>query len=442
MEFKRSAESLERARKVIPGGISSNVRANWEPFPLFYERGQESHVWDVDGNEYIDYVLGRGPLFLGHSPTPVLEAVKAQLDRGLMYAGQSELEILAAEKIVELVPCAEQVRFGSSGSESVHAALRLARAVTGRKKFLRFEGHYHGWFDNVAWNFAPPLETAGPRERPNVMPSTIGLLPEEAAGLAVLPWNDLALVEQLFNEQSDQIAAVITEPIMCNWGAIQPQPGFLKGLRELCDKHEVILIFDEVITGFRVALGGAQAYYSVTPDLATFAKAMAGGIVVSALAGKEKYLRLYGELKAVHAGTYNANPPAMAGTLAALTLLSEDGGALLNKAHKTGRALMAGIAEIAAKSSLPVTIRGVPPTFHVSFLPESAEEVVDYRTAQQTDAAMTRQFWVELQSRGVRVTPEGLWFVSTAHTDKDVEQTLNAVKDALSALSESESRSS
>ena len=338
------------------------------------------------------------------------------------------------KKFVNWFPVRKQVRFGSSGSESVHAALRLARSATGRKKILRFEGHYHGWFDNIAWNFAPPLDEAGPRERPNLLPTTKGQLLEESAGLVVLPWNDLALVEQLFADEGSDIAGVITEPIMCNWGAIMPRPGFLEGLRKVCDHYGSVLIFDEVITGFREALGGAQEHFSVTPDLATFAKAMGGSVCVSAVAGKEKFMHLFGELKTVHAGTYNANPVSMAGAMAALDALSENDGALLKSTFEIGGSLMAGIKEIAEKSSFSIAVRGLPPTFHVSFLPEGAEEVVDYRTATQTDTNLTRQLWIELQERGVRVTPDGLWFVSTAHTAQDVEQTLAAVADALAAM--------
>lgn len=434
MKTERSNELLQRARRVIPGGISSNVRANWEPFPLFYIRGEGSRVWDADGNESIDYVLGRGPLLLGHSPKAVVEAVKAQLDIGLMYAGQTELEIQVAEKMRELVPCAEMVRFSSSGSEAVHAALRLARAVTGRRKILRFEGHYHGWFDNIAWNFAPPLDQAGPRESPYRIPSSLGQFPEEGTHLFVLPWNDLDLVEKLFAEHGEEIAAVITEPIMCNAGAIEALPGFLSGLRRLCDRYGAFLIFDEVITGFRISLGGAQHYYGVTPDLATFAKALAGGIAVGALAGQAKYMKWFGELKTVHAGTYNANPPAMAGALAALQMLSENNGALLEQAHAAARALMNGLLELAQHTSLPLTFRGVPPVIHVSFVPRGAAPIIDYRSAQQTDRELTRRFWIALQERGVRVIPEGLWLVSTAHSQKDVEQTLSATADALRAL--------
>lgn len=437
MKTDKSQQLLERSRRVIPGGISSNVRANWEPFPLFYERGEGSRVWDADGNEYIDYVLGRGPLLLGHSPRAVIEAVNKQFQKGLMYAGQTELEIQAAEKICELVPGAEMVRFASSGSESVHAALRLARAVTGRKKILRFEGHYHGWFDNIAWNFAPPLDSSNPRESPKLFPSSAGQCPEDGANLLVLPWNDLELVKRLFDQRGNEIAGVITEPIMCNAGAIEPRPDFLAGLRDLCNQHGSLLIFDEVITGFRVALGGAQALYQVTPDLSVFAKAMGGGVCVSALAGKETYMRWFGELKAVHAGTYNANPPVMAGVRVALDYLSCNGGEPLKQAQTIALQLMQRLRDLAPTTSLPFTLRGVPPVFHVSFVPEPSVPVIDYRTAQQADKSLARRFWMALQERGVRVIPEGLWFVSTAHTERDVEETVHAAAGALRAVESS-----
>jgi len=434
MEFKKSAELLERSKKVIPGGITSNVRANWSPHPLFYSHGEGSRVWDVDGNEYIDYVLARGPLLMGHSPHAVLDAAKAQMDIGLMYAGQSELEVEVAERIQKIVPCAERVRFSVSGSEAVHAALRLARSVTGKKKIVRFEGHYHGWFDNIMWNFAPPLDQAGPRESPNLVRATEGQQSEDGANLIVLPWNDLDLVEDLFLTRGDEIAGVITEPIMCNYGAIQPLPGYLEGLRRITQEHGALLIFDEVITGFRVALGGAQELFGVTPDLATFAKAMGAGTLVSAVAGKAKYMDSFGTLETMHAGTYNAAPYCMAAVKTALDLLSENSGALLAKTHSTAYALMQGLEEIAKESSLPMAIRGVPPVFHLSFLPEGSQPVVDYRTVLQSDAPLMRKFWIALQERGIRITPEGLCFVSTAHTEKDVEETLAAVKDALAAV--------
>jgi len=429
ISFDDSRRLYERACRTTAGGIHSNVRANWKPHPMFYVRGEGSHVWDADGNEFIDYVLARGPLLLGHSPKPVLDAVKRQLDVGLMYAGQHKLEIEAAERFCKMVPCAEMVRFSSSGSEAVTAAIRLARAVTGRTKILRFEGHYHGWFDNQFWSFAPPLDQAGPREKPMPIPVTKGQSPADADHLVIRPWNDLALIEGAFKQHPGQIAAIITEPIMCNMGGIMPRKGFLEGLRELCTKNGAMLIFDEVITGFRVSLGGAQQLLNVTPDLATFAKGMSGGFPVSAIAGKREYMRSFGDLSVSHAGTYNSNAPCMAATVAALDMLAADGGAALKHAHEMGEQLMTGIADIGRKAGKNVRIRGTPAAFFVSF--NDKEEIVDYRTSLSRDREAYTRFWLALQDRGVRVIPDGLWFVSTAHTQDDVGCTLAAVGEAM-----------
>ena len=429
MRFDKSKELYDRACQTCPGGIHSNVRANWKPQPMFYDRGHGSHVWDADGNEFIDYVLARGPLLLGHSPAGVLDAVKRQLDRGLMYAGQHLLEIEAAEKFCSMVPCAEMVRFSNSGSEAVQGAMRLARGVTGRRKILRFEGHYHGWFDNEMWSIAPPLDAAGSRESPKPVPSSKGQVPSDGDNLIVRPWNDFKLVEAAFRQHEGEIAAVLTEAIMCNCGGIMPEPGFLEGLRDLCTRHDALLIFDEVITGFRVSLGGAQQHFGVIPDVATFAKGMAGGFPVSAIAGKRDFMQAFGDLSISHAGTYNGNAPCMAATLASLDALSADNGALLQHAHDMGHELMRGIENIARKAGKDVHIRGVPTAFFVSF--NDRERIVDYRTSLSRDREAYTRFWLALQDRGVRTIPDGLWFVSTAHTQDDVDKTLRAVADAM-----------
>jgi glutamate-1-semialdehyde 2,1-aminomutase len=429
MNHDRSKALYERSRRVIPGGVSSNIRSRWKPFPLFYTHGSGSRVWDVDGNEYIDYVLGRGPLVLGHSPAPVVEAVKRQLDRGLMYAGQHELEIEVAETISRLVPCAERVRFSNSGSEAVHMALRLARAATGRVKHLRFEGHYHGWFDSVFYSYAPKLEDAGPRESPRPVPVSKGQPPSDAENVIVLPWNDLALVERTLAARGREIAALITEPVMCNSGGILPKPGYLEGLRELCTRHGIVLIFDEVITGFRLSPGGAQKLFGVTPDLATFAKAVAGGFCVSVLAGKAALMDEIATLSTVHAGTYNSNPPCMAACKAALDALTAGDGAAYRRIQARGEALMKGIRELGLKAGKRVSVRGLPACLHVSF--GEPEEAVDYRTYSRRDAAAQDRFWEGLQDAGVRIVPEGTWFVSAAHTEEDIARTLEAVEAAL-----------
>lgn len=430
--YARSRELSERARKVLPGGISSNIRKNWEPVPLFYARGEGSRVWDADGNEYIDYVLARGPLLLGHSPKRVIEAVKAQIDVGLMYAGQTALELEAAERFCEAVPCADMVRFSNSGSEAVQAAWRLARGATGKQKVVRFEGHYHGWFDSQVWSLAPPLDRAGPREAPVPVSPSAGIPESEAQDLIVLPWNDAELLKATLETRSGEIALVCMEPVLCNNGAIPPRPGYLETVRELCTKHGVLLQFDEVITGFRLSLGGAQGRFGVKPDIATFAKGVAAGFPVSAVAGRRDLMERFGDLSILHAGTYNSNAPCMAAVVAALSELSTGNGALYRHIERLGQRLMEGIREAGRKHGKPVSVRGFPAAFNVSFgVPESISE---YREYARRDTEAMRRFFTLLQDRGVRSTPDQLYFVSAAHTEADIDQTIQAAEESLALL--------
>ena len=434
MNHAKSIEAFERAKALTPGGIHSNIRAVSEPVPLFYERAEGSHLWDIDGNEYVDYVLGQGPMLLGHTPACIIDAVKAQIDRLIVPAGQTELEMRAAQCVCDLVPCAEMVRFNSTGTEAVHAALRLARAATGRKKVLRFEGHYHGWCDTIAWNGFHGADDLGPREAPAMRPSSLGQSPEDGANLFVLPWNDLKLVQDLFDRHGSEIAAVIADPFACATGVIPGEPGFLRGLREVCDAHGALLIFDEVITGFRVSLQGAQGLYGVIPDLTTLAKALGGGMPVSAVTGRAKAMRLFGEGPTVHSGTYNANPPCMAAVVAALEFLRANDGAALGHAQGLGRSLMRGLVESSRQAGLPLTVRGAPTVFSATFLPEGAAPVVDMRSYRQTDFELGRRFWFELQERGIHTTSFGIWFVSTAHTEEDIERSLLVAREVLQLL--------
>ena len=434
MEHEKSRALYERASRIIPGGVNSNVRANAEPHPLFFSHGENGRIWDVDGNEYIDYALGQGPMLLGHTPRPVIEAIHDQAGKGLVFAGQSELEVRAAELLAGLVPCAEMVRFNTTGSEAVHAALRLARAATGCKKVLRFEGHYHGWLDTIAW--CPPHRGAelGPPDAPIMRPSSRGQTMEDAANLLVAPWNDLARVETIFDRQGDDLAAVICDPFACAAGLIPAAPAFLEGLRALCSKHGTVLVFDEVITGFRVHIGGAQALYGVTPDLSVFAKALGGGLAVAAVAGNAELMRLFAEPGMVHAGTYNGNPLAMAGVVAALEMLAADDAALLARASERGKQLWDGLESLAQKFGLHMDLRGVPACFSTSFLPQGAGPVTDFRSARQTDAQSLEKFWRDMHHRGVQFTAFGIWFLSTAHTDMDISETLDAASASLQSL--------
>jgi len=436
MRYDRSGGLLERSQRTIGGGATSDLRAQWGRFQLVYERGEGSHVWDVDGNEYIDYTLGGGPLLLGHRNPRVLQAIRDQMEKGIAFGAQTEVDIRLAEKFCELVPCADFVRFGCSGSEANHAAMRLARAWTGRLKILKFEGHYHGWFDTMAWDSDFIAGNPGPRESPILKPLSPAQVPEGSASLLILPWNDLDLVERLFRKHGHEIAAVITEPVMSQAG-IAPLPGYLEGLRDICDRHGSLLIFDEVVTGFRWSVGGAQEYYGVVPDLASFAKGMGGGVVVSALAGRRRYMDRWTEFMPILAGTFNCNPISMAGALATLEAISEDGARLLKHSHAMTQRLSEGLNSLVEKTALPLSIRSFPCCLQVTFVPHPHQPIVDARSAMQTDFMRTREFCFQMQERGVRIAPTGGWGISTAHTEGDVAETLKAAEDSLRALEES-----
>jgi len=427
--YRRSRELYERACRSLAGGVSSEFRRFSQPLPLFYERAAGARLWDVDGNEYLDFTLSQGPLLLGHSHAEVLRAVAEATERGQLFAGQYQAELELAEAICGLVPCAELVRFSLSGSEAVHAALRLARAYTGRQRWLRFEGHYHGWFDEVAWSIsAPSVEALGPVEAPRPVPWSEGLGP--CPPLVVLPWNNEPLLREAFARWGHELAAVITEPVMCNHGCIEPQPGYLQLLRELCSQYGSLLIFDEVITGFRLGLGGAQAYYGVTPDLAVFGKALASGFPLSVLAGRREVMRLVAEGRVIHAGTMNSGQPGVAAALATLRIMQRE--AIHTQLFERGRRLMQQLQEAAASLALPVRVMGPGPMFHVGFTPLAV--VRDYRDTLHYDRARYAAFVQAMQERGIRLIGRGLWYISAAHTEADVEQAAQAAAEVWRAV--------
>ncbi|MET0430394.1 MAG: aminotransferase class III-fold pyridoxal phosphate-dependent enzyme, partial [Microvirga sp.] len=321
--FENSADSIRRASRFLPGGVSSNYRLGMAPTPLVFERADGPYLHDVDGNRLIDYYLGMGPMILGHRPPALVEAVTRQLERGILYGGQSELEFEAAELVCDMVPSAGRVRFGSSGTEVIQAALRLARAATGRSRIVKFEGHYHGWLDNVLWSVAPTPERMGRENEPNLLPGTAGQDAPAGSHVEVLSWNRIDDVAERL-ERGD-VAAVIMEAAMCNSGAIKPAPGYLEAVRDLCTRTGTVLVFDEVITGFRVGPGGVQKVLGVTPDLSVFGKAIANGFPVAALVGRADLMDRFGTGEGMHGGTYNAGAVAMAATVATLKSLREPG---------------------------------------------------------------------------------------------------------------------
>ncbi|ODA93307.1 hypothetical protein BFX40_10785 [Mesorhizobium sp. SEMIA 3007] len=434
--YKISEALLGRARAVIPGGVSSGNRSNWTPFPLYYARGSGSRVWDVDDNEYIDYVLGRGPLILGHGEPEVIDAVCRQLRTGQFFAGQTEAEIELAELISSVVSNAEMVRFCNSGSEAVHACIRLARSATGREKIIRFAGHYHGWYDGIAWGFSGvdvPLDD-GPSFP---VPMSLGQPSSDASNIVAIEWNDSQAVVNAFRTYGGEIAAVITEPIMFNgfWSNIQPFERFLGFLREQCNANGALLVFDEVQTGFRSSLGGAAEHFGVAADLSAFAKALSGGVCLAAFAGRKEVMRRLVETNTVHTGTYNAYPPAVVGALKHLTLLAASSGARLQQVHQHAAMLEQGLRDLAGQSQLPLLVRASPGAITTAFR-AAASPVINHRSAAKgLDYSLQRAWHLALQDRGIRITPEGLWYVSAAHSANDVAITLNAAQDALQSLS-------
>jgi glutamate-1-semialdehyde 2,1-aminomutase len=434
MQHEKSRQLYERARRVLAGGVASEFRKSAQP--LFYESGHGSHITDVDGNEYLDFTLSQGPLILGHSPAPVLKAVQEYSERGQLFAGQHIQELELAEKLNQLIPCAELMRFSLSGSEADHAALRLARAATGRDKFLRFEGHYHGWFDNVAVGIGGTASELGARENPNKVRWTKGLPQRIEEEMIVLPWNDLELLEKTVAAHKDEIAAIITEGVMCNNGCIPPRPGFLEGVRALCDKYGIVFILDEVITGFRLGMGGAQQYFGVTPDLAIFGKAMANGYPISVLCGRRKLsngqplMELIENSQVIHAGTMNSNNPCVAAALATVRELEAEN--VHARLFTLGRSLMDKLREAAREANQPLLVQGLGPMFHTGFT--SLPAVHDYRDTLSYDKAKLAQFAGGLHERGLRVIGRGLWYISAAHTEADIDRAAATAKEVLKSL--------
>ncbi len=428
----RSRELFDQATEVIPGGAGSSARTakfGWMPYPPFMAQGTGSRIRDVDGHEYVDYLLGLGPMILGHRHPVVTRAVAdAITEYGTCFGLPYELEIEAARKVVDAVPGVEMVRFTNSGSEAVGSAIRIARACTGRRLLIRFEGHYHGWQDTVYWSNHVDPAAAGPASRPRPVPSGPGVPAELAATLIVLTWNDAESFAAVMAEHGDQVAAVITEPAVFNTGCILPEPGYLELLRELTARHGALLIFDEVITGFRFARGGAQEYFGVTPDLTTMAKGLGGGFPVAAIGGSREVMSIIAEGRYSHSGTYNANVVACAAVSATMDLLAEPG--LFERQRALGERLMAELRSLAGAACLPVIIEGLGTVFQIWFSDRPIRNWRDAERYAREDLFTT--WWQEMLLRGVLFHPsqyENL-FVSLVHTDADVDAMLNAAAEA------------
>jgi len=432
-EMPRSMELWTRSSQTLPGGVGSSARgtrAGWVPYPPFVTGGSGSRITDADGHEYVDYLLGLGPMLLGHRPPAVTRAVvRAIEDTGTVFGLPTELESRAAAGVADAVPGVDMVRFSSSGSEAVGTAVRLARAFTGRRKILRFEGMYHGWMDTIYWSNHPDLGKAGPDQAPVPVPAGRGLLDEIGDSLVVLSWNDPESVERVMRDQGEEIAAIITEPVMLNTGCILPEPGFLELLRELTRSSGSLLIFDEVITGFRLARGGAQEYFGVTPDITTMAKALGGGFPVAAIGGSRTVMELIADGRYSHSGTYSSNAIAAAAVVAALEELGAP--RVYEELFRLGGRLRDGMNELIGDLEIPARSVGVGPLLQTWF---TDREIRNYRDAERhARSDRFTVFWRGMLERGVLFHPgqfENL-FVSTAHTDDDVDLTLAAAAETL-----------
>jgi len=427
---------FETACRLIPGGVNSTARATWSgwtPYPLFVKDGKGSRLTDVDGNQYIDYLLGLGPMLLGHRPPRVTQAVVDFIQqRGTIFALPTADEARLAQKIVDAVPSVDQVRLCNTGTEAVMYATRLARAFTGRNKIIRFEGMYHGFSDAIYWSKHPALDKAGPDAHPVPVPQGPGLPRGVEENLIILPWNDADALADAIAREGNHIAAVLTEPVMCNTGCILPQPGYLEAMRELTHRHGIVLIYDEVITGFRLGLAGAQGRLGIKPDLSIFAKGIGGGFPVAAMGGRADIMALVASGKVSMAGTYSANGIAIAAANAALDELSTPD--LYAKLDAVSDELRLGLGKILRDAGLPAYVVGLGPLMQVWF---AKEPIHNYRDAERhADQELFRKWWQGMLARGVLFHPgayENL-FVSTAHSRADVTATLAAARSVTADL--------
>lgn len=428
LDRSRSAALRERTAKVMPGGVASSLRAL--DTPMFASHGKGSRIWDVDGNEYIDFVMAFAPLMLGHAPDSVNNAIREQLDKGLIHGCGTELEAELAEEVIEIVPGVEQIRFATSGSESDHMALRLARAHTGKTKVVKFEGHFHGTIADCYLS-VNPTAPYGPAHAPWSKRQVAGQLRCVEDDVIIQPFNELDVIEKTLRERGHEIAAVILEPVACFNGVQLPEPGFLDGLRKATEDAGVLLIFDEVVTGFRMALGGAQEYFGVTPDITVMAKGIGCGVPMAALGGKKAVMDTITNWTMPHYGTYNANAMCLAGALAGIRELKKDGGAAVKHLNAMGSMLRQGLNELFIKHDEPLFTQGMDSVFSILSHPERKSSH-NYRDMASYDYANGRRFRDELFDRGVWTLTRGSCVMSAAHTEADIQQVLQITDEILS----------
>ncbi len=424
-----SDKLFESAQQIIPGGVNSPVRAfnGVGGTPCFIKRAEGAYIYDADDNAYIDYVGSWGPMILGHNHPAILEAVITTAQSGLSFGAPTELEVTMAEKVRELVPSMEKLRMVSSGTEATMSAIRLARGFTGRDKILKFEGCYHGHADSLLVKAGSGALTMG-------VPNSPGIPADFAKHTLTVSYNNIDQVKAIFEEYKDQIACIIVEPVAGNMNCIPPIEGFLEGLREVCNEHKSVLIFDEVMTGFRVALGGAQAHYNVKPDLTTLGKVIGGGMPVGAFGGKTEIMDYIAPVGPVYqAGTLSGNPIAMAAGLAALTELSKgDKHQQLSKATET---LAMGLKAAAERNGVSLSINYVGAMFGF-FFTDVTTPITSFEQATACDSEKFKKFFHLMLEEGVYLAPSAFeaGFLSTAHTEEEINKTLEAADKCFAKL--------
>jgi glutamate-1-semialdehyde 2,1-aminomutase len=423
----KSKELFERAKKTLPGGVNSPVRA-FEPYPFFVDRANGSRIYSVDGDSYIDYCMAYGSLILGHSFEEVLNSVRERLTRGTLYGAPTALEVDFSELIRKLVPCMEMLRLVNSGTEATMHAIRLARGFTGRKKIAKFEGCFHGSHDYV-------LVKAGSGATSFGSPDSLGIPEETIQNTIVLPYNDFQVFEEVIRREGHDIAAVIVEPVIGNAGLILPKDDYLNQVRKLTKDYGIILIFDEIITGFRLALGGAQEYYDIKPDMTTLGKILGGGFPIATFGGRKEIMQhLSPSGKVYQAGTFSGNPVSVTAGYSSLQILSERHHKIYPRLEKACEELKKSLLDLASDHRVEAKVNGIASMFQIFFSPHP---VIDYNSAKLSDTYKFYIYFKELLKHGVFVPPSQFetCFLSAAHSEEDLERTINAFDSALHAVS-------
>jgi glutamate-1-semialdehyde 2,1-aminomutase len=430
LPWQKSNALQKRAFKVMPLGVNSNFRFWGDGITPYMQKAKGAYLWDADGNKYIDYRMAFGPIILGHAYAEVNDKVKQEIDLGTMSAMTYELEIETAEKLVRMCPGVEMVRFACSGTEATMHAIRVARAYTGRERILKFEGMYHGFQDYTLWSTYAPVEVYGNVRSPIPIPSSSGIPRPLNEMIVTLPFNAPDILENTLRSLGETLAAIIVEPCMGNCGAILPQKNFLQFIRKQCDKYGIVMILDEVKTGFRIANGGAQEYYRIKPDLATYAKAFANGYPLAAFGGKKEIMSIIGHGVA-QGGTFTNNKPGVAAAWSTLTLLERE--PVLKTIEKRGKRLMDGIGQIFTEASIPYFMSGYPAMFSFAI---GVEKVSDQRTWNESEKEYYLRLVEAMIERGVMPDhdPREPWFLCYSHSEADIDVTLDVVRETVKAV--------